>query len=333
VTTGDPNRKAFFGFDIPKRKLRVYSFDSFKFPSCDQCNNLFAMLEANAKRILTDILDEAPLDSMDWHIFLDWLDKIRIGLWLGYFYLNKNRARIRPKFHITARIGTRDRFVIIYRARTSHKGINIIGGDSLGFQYMPSCFTLRVNNYFFFNVSNFGLVNRRLGYPFPKRARHEPDFINVGFDIVKGFERTRYPVVRKNFAAGGSFLCQAIFKEEMQTPGISDLFNTEYVKSNSIAWDKGFGAIFQELGRRVSTYPESKSTQWIPPASRDLLDLMKTLNEKTLDYQVALFSEFASTDNLTDEGKKNYKRTLIRMRSFSKLMKYFINKQISRLLG
>jgi hypothetical protein len=330
--TGDPNRKAFFGFDFTKKEpgIRHYSFDSFVFPSCEQCNQEFSKLEANAKQILTALLADGSLDSTDWDTLLDWLDKIRVGLWLGFFYLNKNPVGVHPKFYIKTRIGTRDRFTIVYKADTNRKGINFIGAESLSFQNMPSCFTLSVNNYMFFNASNFSLVDRRLGFPFPKSASHSPDGSRILYDIAEGFERTRYPVVRKQFPSGGSFLCQAIFKGQMQTPEMSALYEFDYVTSNSLEWDAGRGSIFQELNCKVAKYPPEKTKQWIPPQSLPLFDLIKALTNKTLDYQVDLFVGCASTEDLSDEVRKQYKYDLIAMRSFNKLLKYIADEQLKK---
>ena len=46
--TGDPKREAFFGIDAVSEKKgpRVFSFDSFTFPACEQCNTDFAALES-----------------------------------------------------------------------------------------------------------------------------------------------------------------------------------------------------------------------------------------------------------------------------------------------
>jgi hypothetical protein len=332
--SGDPNRKAQFGIDLTKKPpngIRSYSFNSFVFPACEQCNEEFSDLEDKTKEIVTAILHDQAIGSGDWNIFLDWLDKVRIGIWLGFLYLNKNLRNISPKFHIKKRIGVRDRFVIIYRIEPlahHYKGLMWMGAESLAFQLMPSCFTLIVNNYCFFNASSFGLVERRLGYPFARSIAHKDD-IFIEFEIAEGFGRTRYPVLRKSFVPKGSLLCQAIFKEQMRIPGMSRLYHGEYVKSHCIAWDAGRGSIFQELGGKVSTYPVTRSKQWLPLhsiQSTQVHELLKALFHKTLDYQVDLFIESGSTDTLSDEEKKARRRTLKNIRLHNEIMKQALSK-------
>ena len=53
-----------------------------------------------------------------------------------------------PRFHIKNRLGQSDRMIIIYKVNSLNKGINFFGVDNLAFQMQPSCFLIRINNYF-----------------------------------------------------------------------------------------------------------------------------------------------------------------------------------------
>ncbi|OFW30667.1 MAG: hypothetical protein A3H97_24220 [Acidobacteria bacterium RIFCSPLOWO2_02_FULL_65_29] len=71
------------------------------------------------------ILAHDVLAAQDWDLFLDWLDKIRVGLWLGMLFLNKNYRDVSPRFFIEGRIGTKDRFVLVYDIEDDgQEGIN-----------------------------------------------------------------------------------------------------------------------------------------------------------------------------------------------------------------
>src|SRR5262245_40221439 len=112
--TGDPNRQIYVGraWYKPELPMRRFSFSQMVFPACEECNGRFADLEARAQSVMRRILSRDPLANKDWDLFLDWLDKIRVGLWLGMLFLNKNYRDISPRFFIESRIGTKDRFVL-----------------------------------------------------------------------------------------------------------------------------------------------------------------------------------------------------------------------------
>ena len=100
--TGDPKRVARFGIDFHKTPFafREFAFDSLVFPACSNCNERFGKLEEVIKPIFVRLLAYLPLSSEELILLLDWLDKVRVGLWLGYLYLDKNPLGIDPMFHI-----------------------------------------------------------------------------------------------------------------------------------------------------------------------------------------------------------------------------------------
>jgi hypothetical protein len=278
--TGDPKREAFFGFDVfsEKKGIRMYSFDSFAFPACEKCNTEFATLEGLTKPVVIKMLQNDRIDSCEISTFLDWLDKVRVGLWLGFNYLDKNWAEISPNFYIKTRIGTRDRFVIVYSTNYHSSGINFIGTEGLSFQYSPSCFALRINNLIFFNASTFDLCDRRLGFPFSKKTTMA-NRQQVEIDIVAGFQRMFSPVVRKTFLPNGIKLFQPVFKEQIQNEGMRKFYSNEYVRSNSLNFEEGIGKIFIE--NNGSTYPLSAEDKLniVPDRQHDYLRFLPKLSK------------------------------------------------------
>ena len=129
--TGDPKRQAAFGVDFNSETfaIRKFSYDSFTFPACSNCNERFSGLEASVKNICLRLLRWQPLSANDLILFLDWLDKVRVGLWLGYFYLDKNLMGIDPQFHIESRIGRLDRMVAIGRTEGRGLGLSFAGPE------------------------------------------------------------------------------------------------------------------------------------------------------------------------------------------------------------
>lgn len=153
--TGPKNRIINLGLNYNKlfssgeEKYIQFSFDKFTFPACESCNEKYGQqLEGKTKSVFEKIEQSTVLSKDEIMLLLDWFDKVRIGLWLEMLSLNKNYAGIHPKFHIDKRIALHDRTLFVYRAE-SPAGINFFGVSSPLFSCFPSCFTLRVNNYFF----------------------------------------------------------------------------------------------------------------------------------------------------------------------------------------
>src|SRR4051812_29407260 len=82
--TGDVKRPFRFSIDFNTKKERVFSADQFVAPACRTCNLEFGVLEEKAKPILLKLLERKPIYGFDIPVFLDWLDKIRIGIWLTF---------------------------------------------------------------------------------------------------------------------------------------------------------------------------------------------------------------------------------------------------------
>jgi hypothetical protein len=155
--TGDPDRVVNFGPVWNTKTLSLdfkeFAFDQFRFPACESCNQKYSNLELKAKDVISRLTAEKALSGEDFAILLDWLDKIRVGLWLAYNYLQKNLSDVKPNFHISNRIGAKDRAVLIYKSDSEEIGISFSGANTPAFQYLPICFHLRINQYCLFNIS------------------------------------------------------------------------------------------------------------------------------------------------------------------------------------
>ena len=127
--------------------------------------NSFSDLEDAAKSAFERMLSGA-LSCVDLSLLLDSLDKVRVGLWLGFVYLAKNMWGIDPKYYISSRVALTDRAVLIYETDYPKPTLNFIGPESPGFQHSPVSFALVVNNLDLVNVSHLGLCDRRLGFPY-----------------------------------------------------------------------------------------------------------------------------------------------------------------------
>jgi hypothetical protein len=249
--TGDPKRKVNLGMiktmDEKAGTQRQYSFDSFTFPACDKCNQDYSDLEGKTKSIVEKILRDDNVTTDEISVLLDWFDKVRVGLWLGYHQLDKNIADISPTFHIATRIGQYDRALFVAKSDATKSKLNFGGPDSLSFSYTPSAFTLIINNYYFTNISYYFLFSRRIGFPYPKTIKvlpEEESNSRVEADISEGQERIMQPLIR--FPAG--LRCIEIYQPMFKCgliEGEIEHYSCDYVRANSLDFNNGVGAIYR----------------------------------------------------------------------------------------
>jgi hypothetical protein len=186
--TGDPMRVVTFGQNFAKQKQPIrFSWNNYVAPACDRCNNRFSKLEGQVKPIVKALLHRETLMVSDYVALLDWLDKVRIGVWLLQHMIEKHPFQISPHFHIASRIAEKDRMVAVYAFDGDGIGINMFGSDSLIFGSMPSCFGLRINNLLLLSVSADFFCSRGCGLPHPQSIQMLMDGPDVGRLKLEGF--------------------------------------------------------------------------------------------------------------------------------------------------
>lgn len=249
--TGDKNRMGSFGVDYYKIlnnkfkseqiKTRKYPFLNFTFPACIKCNGRYGSeLESKAKIVLTKILSKQKINIDEVSTLLDWFDKVRIGLWLGYLYYNEQLEELKPRFYIDDRIKQKDRALFIYKCRENIEGINIVGPGGMLFSMIPSCFLLRINNYFFLNISKDALLLKDLGYPYPTIYSINSDG-KTYYTTASGFETINQNLLSEyRIKETSKAVLQPIFKQ------FEHICQSEapYIVNNSLEQDKGIGSIY-----------------------------------------------------------------------------------------
>lgn len=290
--TGKPERTAIFGPNLRNKESPAFSFsfDQFTFPACKKCNEKSALLEEQARNVIINLLQGGDLSAIDFHLLLTWLDKVRIGLWHGQLFLQNNPLGIEPKYHIDNRVSVYDRFVIIYRSDRPREGINFIGFELPVFHYMPSCFCLFINNYCLFNASMMSLCSARLGFPFT--TDHIPiENLRIKATPHPGFQRVKYPIVRRSFYPKGTLIAQPMFREMLSVPQLSPIIDTPYVRANSVDYSVGAGSVFYEHCGKTSKYPETPCNNWIPEQGLTYDILLPAMARQTYDYQLELMRD------------------------------------------
>lgn len=310
--TGSPRRIAKFGFQNRKHTLsgeRRYSFDAFRFPSCESCNDNFSRLEAATQPVIQKVISDDSISATEFSTLLDWFDKIRIGLWLAYLYLDKNPAGIAPKFYIARRIGVHDRMLTIFKADGDQKGLNYCGTDMPSFWYTPSCFSLRINNYCFLNISLNDLFSRRIGFPYLVDTYMIENQQILGH-YAQGRNRVMVPILRKRFSIHGTELYQPMFPDSVHDPNAKKLYDTKYVHENSMSWEQGIGKVFIQDNTELKEYPVSPSKIWIPRKTYAFEALLFEMQILTFEWQIYVDSQAPSSEMLSKEEKRSYRQHL-----------------------
>jgi len=275
--TGDPKRIAGFGPDFLKRSARRFAFDELTFPACAECNADFAVLEGGAEQVVRKLLGHQAVPPDELMLLLDWLDKVRVGMWLGYFYLDKNMAGIEPRFHIIQRLGLYDRMVGIINVEKWSQGLRFVGPVSRFFQLSPTCFGLGINDLFLVSASGISLCSRRLGLPYLQPVGIRADG-QVEVSLNRGFERMRYPVERSASLPDAVLIYQPVFGQFLKSDIGREYLTSEWVKKHTPDHERGLGRLFLQRDGSVRAMSDNATLHWLPSKSWKPWELVGRLN-------------------------------------------------------
>jgi hypothetical protein len=157
----------------------------------------FCHLGDRARGVVEGLLVGADLAEGDFHLLLDWLDKVRVGLWLSKYILEENRLGITPNFYIAQRFRAFDRGVIVIRHTGKKSSVSITGTFLPSFVISPTAFALVINSVVLINLTEMDLCSRRLGFPFLKKVALLPTG-PIKAEVRPGIKRCMQPIL-KNF--------------------------------------------------------------------------------------------------------------------------------------
>lgn len=308
--TGASDRIASFGLDMKTLKAREFAFDQFKFPACHSCNNIYSTIEGKVQQIIRDVINESPLSASDFELLLTWLDKVRIGLWLGFRYLNGNVHGINPQFFINQRIDNKDRALFIYKTDSMEKGLSFVGPTLPLYAYYPSCFGLRINNTVFINISSDFLISRRLGLPYPISSYLINSYTNkTECTMAFGLERILEPVFRISFDRSCTEIYQPIIPRELEDCLSMDMYLRPYV-NNFFRTSRIGKLLIKRPNSKISDYPFEKTTAWIPMIKHPIREASYILERTTLILNKFLITHMPSFDHLEDKNEINHQRKI-----------------------
>lgn len=297
--TGDPKRTIRIAYQYGNDFKPIdFSISSLVFPACENCNNVFSSLEDVAKRVVLKFLANEAVSELEVNALLNWFDKVRIGLWLGYFNLD-DFMRVNPKFHIAQRMAAKDRVLFVYKSDVMSQGLIMTGIQTPVFRMIPSCFGLCINDTFFLNASFDSLVSRRLGFPFIadwhslKGQKYDQAM------YARGRNRITSPVLRFPYPVGATGFYQPIFRETPFTIGDGDWSNS-YVEENSLDLGQGLGNIFwSKANSAVHRLPKGESKAWVPDLRFDHRLMVENHRRNVLGLQNFIVDLVPGTGDLS----------------------------------
>lgn len=322
--TGDPRRDFYLGTPwMSESSERSYAASQFQFPACQKCNENYSVLEEKTKNVIETIINNGKVTREEIDLLLDWFDKVRVGLWLGYRYLEKDYFKITPHFHIDSRIGRADRVLYVYCLSDALEGLTFNGTTSPVFFHMPSCFSLRIKRLLFLNMSAEFLIARRVGFPYPNSVVLD-DTEMIHLEMNEPLERMLKPIIRGALKIPDYAFFQPIipFLTEMTR---SSIYEGQYVQTHLLSPDTRKGSIIYSNGHFYRWISPEYEIDIVDTQKRTLhssLDLIKMLTIQLHDFQLKLFEQEnrASISGLRTEKKTARRMTLSRVKIIQNLM-------------
>ncbi|MGM5019574.1 MULTISPECIES: hypothetical protein [unclassified Tardiphaga] len=233
-----------------------FAWSALVMPACEACNDQYSALESTVKPIILDLLQRLPITSSQAFTLLDWLDKVRIGLWLHQLILQNAIGTIDPHLYVNNRIGAKDRLLYLYTLDGRGKGLNAFGIESLIFQHQPSCFALKINDVVLFNASTDYAFSKRCGFWHPERMENLVDGENAGKVQFVGYamhRKTSHPIVKFPLIKAALRIVQPIAQRRDDGSFFGPLGQNESFHLTHISdVEKGAGVVFQQLDDGVS---------------------------------------------------------------------------------
>ncbi|WP_114773503.1 hypothetical protein [Vibrio cholerae] len=324
--TGDLNREILVGRDWNNGTLekRTFRFSSYTLPSCKKCNDDFGILERETKPILIDIMNEKAVSSEAVNKLLDWFDKVRVGLWLSAIVLNKNHNGIIPHYYIQDRVGVADRALLVYKTEEEQEGISFIGTDGPIFHSMPSVFGIKINKYYFVNISTPLLLHEDLGIL--SKETHEVDSdseMNI-YSFSPGNNRLQTPDFLKKFPNNSMCFIQAV-KVANQAENEISLYKSSYA-SELFCGEKS--KILVVKNGQITELSEHDNFEL--ESIKSLLMFSLTLGTKVMNYQEALFEASTKYDQISGSDQSAVEETIASVLEVHKAMKSLYSKQLEQ---
>lgn len=315
--TGDPKRVVYFGVNFITKQPVQFSWSSLTMPSCTSCNDEFSSLEEEIKPIIQGLQRREGVSVKNYILLMDWMDKVRVGLWLNYSILQGIPNAVSPNFHIKDRIGRKDRYLAVYPINERNKGLNAFGVETLVFNRSPSCFGLRVNNILLVNISADFAFAERAGFPFPTNRKFIKSGEFSGAQSLSDFERQKgisHPILHPRMHKAGVELVQPILQldafkaahihsvETMQKfHGVDCVIDSYLVSRIYSPFYDGKGFLLRQMQNSTVALPDLNQIVEFNSVLGHDSQPVGELVAQIYEYQNMMFERLTPSDNLKDD--------------------------------
>ncbi len=306
--TGDENRKVIMHYDKKTETRHIQRASIFVFPACTDCNTAYSKLEKGAKHFVESLFSCSEVKEDEFSLFFDWLDKVRVGLWLADIQRNSENVFIGSKnFHINDRVGQKDRCLFLLKAEDYAQGFNIIGNISPIFHYWPSAFGLRINEFYFVSISSDFLISHRMGLAkFDSKIYGDDNKISV--NLSEGNGRIKAPFLDIKFIPPHLSYFQSCYPTigSSNEDSTKSIYLTDYGKKIHLH-DNKFKIY---LGDGRPAFPHGVSSHVVPTKELKCLEsdfVMPYVTMKVLEIQEFLAKGPIDYFGQDKEAKERYK--------------------------
>jgi hypothetical protein len=215
--------------------------------------------------------ERLALSSLEIEILMDWLDKVRIGLWLGSIMYSKNPLGIVPHYGISSR-SKKDRLLIISLTRESSLRLTFSGFNDPLFHYIPCFFGLFINGISLISLSADFLLNNEIPLPNCNRIA-ETRGGKIIFQLkLPNKSSISLPYVGKRF----TIIAQINYPQKVDEKYFSkeqlQFMNSDMQSSRILLLKK----------KKIFNYTENLSSAWMSEEYSTRADLFREQNKKFL---------------------------------------------------
>lgn len=322
--TGSPTRNISVGVSYNSEQgsidHRTFSINGLVVPACENCNSQAGKIEEKAAPALKSLMAGEAVSGVQIDNILDWFDKVRVGLWLLFSRLHTNPVASSANFHINQRMGTQDRCLVIQHVSDKNKGLTMRGVQTYAFMFMPSAFSLTVNDYVFTSLSTNLLVSKELGFPFADNSYYQADGKTIKCEMQRGLREVKPPLLPFDAATNGVVIAQAIIGQYVNAMPE----DKQYLEEHSIKPMRS--NIFIETSSVIKELGLDETTTITPPSSLSFKDWTGKSVDDIYKYQLWLLHKFLpSPDMLPPEYKAFAEKKLRFVKHLTELERGFLN--------
>lgn len=172
----------------------AFPLDNLTCTACVRCNSQNSLVEDRASRIVKALLQTRTIKRVDMPLLLDWLDRLRLGVWWSALQITSNPAGVDPHFAINGRIGLSDRLTYFFHTNAPSKLLGLPPLDDIVFHHSPSIFYIYING-----IAIVSLATHCCGHELALKSRYRARRHGTNGVEISGPERNQPDVCARRW--------------------------------------------------------------------------------------------------------------------------------------